>query len=293
MLPDLKLTQTFLQVVDAGSFTKAADQLNLSRAMISIQIKQLEEQLNTQLLIRSTRQIALTDAGTKFYRSFKQIHSTIEQALDEVFSDSQSVSGILRFTATQEFGQRFVLPLLPDFCQQYPNLKLEYKVNSSLNDLISDKLDLAIRLGNLPDSNLKARRLGSYAIYIIAAPEFAQLVTPEQVLQAPWIQHSQLHMHDWWLQQPNMNDVALQPQNIRHLSNSISAIKQLLLAGLGVSICPAWLVESELQYGQLIRLLPEYDLPRQNIQMLFSNTQHLPLKTRCFIEFLKKNINLK
>lgn len=292
MLPDLKLTQTFIQVVEAGSFTKAAEQLGLSRAMISIQIKQLEEQLGAHLLVRSTRQIAVTEMGNTFYQRFKQIHNSIEYALDEIFNQAHEITGTLRFTATQEFGERFVLPLLPDFLAQHPKLNIEYKVNSSLNDLISDQLDLAIRLGNLPDSNFKARRLGSYAIYLIAAPSFACLTTPDAVAQAPWIEHSLVNIQEWWLQHPSLPAENLQLKQIKATSNSISAIVQMVKAGLGVSFCPAWMVKHELDTGQLIRLLPSYDLPRQNIQLLFPSTSHLPLKTRVFIDHLKQYINL-
>ncbi|MFT0211181.1 LysR substrate-binding domain-containing protein [Pseudomonas sp. F1_0610] len=292
MLPDLKLTQTFIQVVETGSFTKAAAILNLSRAMISIQIKQLEEQLNVQLLVRSTRKIAVTEIGNRFYQRFKRIHASIEQTLDDIQLETQEITGRLRFTATQEFGERFILPLLSDFVQRYPKLSLEYKVNSTLNDLISDQLDLAIRLGNLPDSTLKARRLGSYAIYLIASPHFKELTTVGQVLAAPWIEHSLVDMHAWWLQHPSLAAENLHPKHIKASSNSISAIVQMVKAGLGISICPDWMVKEELEQGQLIRLLPEYQLPRQNIQLVFPNTDHIPLKTRVFIDYLKQNINL-
>lgn len=115
MQKNLKQITTFLQVVDSGSFTKAADILGMSRSMVSIDIKQLEIRLNVSLLIRNTRNIALTEAGKHFYDDFKRIQLEIEEAFERSQNLATNVTGLLRFSSTNEFGQRYILPLLPEF----------------------------------------------------------------------------------------------------------------------------------------------------------------------------------
>ena len=170
MQKNLKQIISFLQVVDSGSFTKAAEILGLSRSMVSIDIKHLEQHLNVSLLIRNTRNIALTEIGKSFYEDFKHIQLQIEEAFERSQNLATSVTGILRFSSTNEFGRKFILPLLGEFCRQYPQLQLQYSFNSSLDDLVTEKLDLVIRLGNLKDSSMRTRKIAEYPIYFGCQP---------------------------------------------------------------------------------------------------------------------------
>ncbi|MGV2470031.1 LysR family transcriptional regulator, partial [Bacillus subtilis] len=120
MQKNLKQITSFLQVVDSGSFTKAAEILGLSRSMVSIDIKQLEQRLNVSLLTRNTRNIALTEVGKHFYDDFKRIQLQIEEAFEKSQNLGLNITGTLRFSSTNEFGQRYILPLLPEFCRLYP-----------------------------------------------------------------------------------------------------------------------------------------------------------------------------
>lgn len=125
MQKNLKQITSFLQVVDSGSFTKAAEILGLSRSMVSIDIKHLERSLDASLLIRNTRNIALTEIGKNFYDDFKQIQLQINEAFERSQNLATNVTGVLRFSSTNEFGQKYILPLLGKFCQQYPKLQLQ------------------------------------------------------------------------------------------------------------------------------------------------------------------------
>lgn len=297
MQKNLKQIMSFLQVVDSGSFTKAADTLGLSRAMVSIDVKQLEQQLNASLLIRNTRSIALTEVGAHFYADFKQIQQQIEQAFERSQHLNHRITGVLRFSSTNEFGKQFVLPLLGEFCRQYPQLRLQYSINSSLDDLISEKLDVAIRLGNLKDSSFKTRKIGAYAIYLVATPQYLQTHPIDDITdlaQASWIEHSLLNWQDsqYYLKHKNGEKHVLPWGKSSYQSNSSEVIRQMTLESLGISICPAWLIAEELQHKRLIRLLPEYDLPQQNIQFIYPNTQSLASKTRVFMDFLSDRLHL-
>lgn len=297
MQKNLKQITTFLQVVDSGSFTKAADILGLSRSMVSIDIKQLESQLNVSLLTRNTRSIALTEAGKHFYYDFKRIQLNIEEAFERSQNLGSSVTGLLRFSSTNEFGQRYILPLLPEFCRLYPKLRLQYSFNSSLDDLVTEKLDLAIRLGNLKNSSLKTRKIGEYAIYMVASPQFAKTHSIKHIAdlaQVPWITHSLLNWQDtqYVLQDQQGQKQALPIIKSQYESNSAAVIHQMAMASLGLAICPAWLVNEDIQSGRLVRILPEYHLPTQNIQLLYPSTIALPAKTRAFIDYLVERFTL-
>ncbi|EPL3990887.1 LysR family transcriptional regulator [Providencia stuartii] len=297
MQKNLKQITTFLQVVDSGSFTKAADILGMSRSMVSIDIKQLEIRLNVSLLIRNTRNIALTEAGKHFYDDFKRIQLEIEEAFERSQNLATNVTGLLRFSSTNEFGQRYILPLLPEFCRLYPKLRLQYSFNSSLDDLVTEKLDLAIRLGNLKSSSLKIRKIGEYQIYIVATPELLKHYPVKGIndlAQIPWITHSLLNWQDtqYVLKNTLGEKYPLPIIKSQYESNSVAVIQQMVLASLGVAICPDWLVNDDINAGRLIRLLPEFYLPSQNIQLLYPNSITLPAKTRVFIDYLVEKFSL-
>ncbi len=298
MQKNLKQITSFLQVVDSGSFTKAAEILGLSRSMVSIDIKQLEKQLNTSLLIRNTRNIALTEIGQHFYQDFKQIQLQIDEAFERSQHLGTSITGTLRFSSTNEFGQRFILPLLPEFCRLYPHLRLQYSFNSSLDDLVTEKLDLVIRLGNLKSSSLKTRKIGEYPIYLVATPQFIKDHSVENISDlagVPWIGHTLLNWQDsQYILQNNLGEKYSLPFiRSQYESNSVTAIHQMVLSSLGIAICPAWLVNEDIQQNRLIRLFPDFSLPLQNIQLLYANTSNLPAKTRVFIDFLVARLSFR
>ncbi|HGN1704244.1 TPA: LysR family transcriptional regulator [Providencia rettgeri] len=298
MQKNLKQIISFLQVVDSGSFTKAADILGLSRSMISVDVKQLETQLNVSLLTRNTRSIALTEVGKHFYDDFKHIQNQINEAFERSQNLGTNVSGLLRLSSTNEFGQRFILPLLPEFCRLYPNLRLQYSFNSSLDDLITEKLDLSIRLGNLKNSSLKRKKLGEYDIYLVATPEFIKKYPISYVAdlaQVPWINHALLNWQDgqYFLQNSQGEKLSLPFVRSQYESNSATVIHHMVLASLGIAICPAWLVNDDLKNNQLVRVLPEFSLPKQSIQLLYPSISVLPAKTRAFIDFLTTHLTTK
>lgn len=285
----LNRVQTFLAVVDFASYTKAAHYLGMSKAMASLHVKALEQALGSTLLIRSTRRVSLTETGQDFYQEFKGIVASIDNAFDNVLNGHGRVAGTLRFSSTGEYAEKLVLPLLPLFAARHPEVRLSYHFNSSLNDLVAEKLDLVIRLGNLGDSAFKSRKLDEYEIVLVASPAFAQGVAvhvPQDLSRLPWITHNTLQgPPSWTFSHPVRGEVEV-TLNSQHESNASTAIRALTLAGLGVAVLPAWMVDDDLAQGRLVRLLPEYGLPRQSVQVVFPNSAHLPAKSRAFIDFL-------
>lgn len=285
----LHRVQTLLAVVELGSYTKAADYLNISKAMASLHVKALEEALSITLLVRSTRSVALTESGQQFYDEFKQIFGHIEAAFDNAQHGSRRLRGQLRISTTAEFGERYVLPLIPQFVQRYPGIAISHDANSSLSDLVAEKLDLVVRLGSLADSSLKSRKLADYEIWLVASPRLTGLQAvqqPQDLADLPWIANSNLDSPTHWVLASAQGQQTEVQGRAAHQSNSSSAIRALALAGLGVAVLPDWLVQDDVRSGQLQRVLPEYALPNQPIHLVFPGSRHLPRKTRVFIDFL-------
>ncbi|ROL68136.1 LysR family transcriptional regulator, partial [Pseudomonas protegens] len=259
----LHRVQTFLAVVDFGSYTRAAQYLGISKAMASLHIKALEQALASTLLIRTTRHIALTESGQDLYDEFKGIVANIDTAFDNVLHGRNRVSGKLRISSTAEYAETFVLPILPLFTARYPEVRLSYHFNSSLNDLVAEKLDLVIRLGHLADSGFKGRKLGDYGIALVAGPDLLQgqeLLQAEDLSRLPWIGNSNLAgPPSWTFNHPRRGEVEVRV-NPGHESNSATAIRALALAGLGLAVLPEWLVLDDLANGRLVRVLPQYSL---------------------------------
>ena len=289
----LHRVQTFLAVVELGSFTKAADFLDISKAMASLHVKALEEHLGLSLLVRSTRSIALTESGRQFYDEFRQIFGNIETAFDNAHQGSLRLNGQLRISTTAEYGEAFVLPLLALFAQRYPGISISHDVNSSLSDLVAEKLDLAVRLGSLADSGLKSRKLADYEILLVASPQLAGLQAvrePQDLAALPWLANSNLDKPvSWRLTNYLGQSIRIQGQ-ATHQSNSAAAIRALARAGLGLAVLPAWFVADDLRSGALQRVLPDYALPVQAVHLVFANTRHLPRKTRLFMDFLVEHL---
>lgn len=289
----LHRVQTFLAVVDFGSYTRAAQYLGISKAMASLHIKALEQALASTLLIRTTRHIALTESGQDLYDEFKGIVANIDTAFDNVLHGRNRVSGKLRISSTAEYAETFVLPILPLFTARYPEVRLSYHFNSSLNDLVAEKLDLVIRLGHLADSGFKGRKLGDYGIALVASPDLLQgqeLLEAEDLSRLPWIGNSNLAgPPSWTFNHPRRGEVEVRV-NPGHESNSATAIRALALAGLGLAVLPEWLVLDDLANGRLVRVLPQYSLASQPVHVLFPNSAHLPRKSRVFIDFLAEHL---
>lgn len=289
----LNRVQTFLAVVDFGSYTKAAHYLSISKAMASLHVKALEDVLCASLLIRTTRTVSLTETGEAFYKEFKGIVADIDNAFDNVLKGQDRVSGKLRFSSTSEYGEAFILPLIPKFTECYPEIQLSYNFNSSLNDLVAEKLDLVIRLGTLADSAFKSRKLADYDIVLVATPAFLARhtpATPRDLNELPWIANSNLQAPtQWTLSHPQRGEADVTGVS-QYESNSSAAIRAMTLSSLGVSVLPAWLVEDDIACQRLVRVLPEYSLPSQSISVVFPNSAHLPRKSRVFIDFLLLNL---
>lgn len=286
--------ETFKAVVDAGSFTAAAAALGQSRAVVSFNIKRLEQEIGVALLIRNTRSMALTDAGARFYQRCADMLEQARLAIDDARAEHGELSGALRVTATLEYGLAKIAPAIQAFAQLHPALQVQLSTSSLHADLIAERFDIAIRLGSLPEAELHAVPLARFDIFPVAAPA---LLTQEQpgdlaaLGRLPWLGHSRLkHAPPWLVDTPDGSQTSwLPPHPARLSSDSASILRAYALAGLGVALLPDWLVNADLRAGRLCRLLPDHTFPQQGIHALYPRTRHLPAKVRAFIDFLREH----
>ncbi|MEQ4925214.1 LysR family transcriptional regulator [Proteus hauseri] len=287
--------RSFIAVVDTGSFTQAARYLRLSKSMVSIHIKALETELGVSLLNRNTRRFTLTETGEILYQDFRQVLMQLEQTLDKARLGQQELQGYLRLSSTSEFGEYYILPLLNQFMQLHPQLQIQYMFNSSIDDLINHKLDLAIRLGTLKDSNYRHRKLADYTIKLVASPLLLQkfsLENSEDLSTLPYLANSNLR-HSKLSHDVKLNALFSQlHQNSFFETNTIAALKKMAINHAGMTILPQWYIKEELAKGELIALFPELPLLSQSVNVIFPYGEHVPRKTRLFIDFLKENIKL-
>lgn len=287
--------RSFIAVVDTGSFTQAARYLRLSKSMVSIHIKALETELGVSLLNRNTRRFTLTETGEILYQDFRQVLMQLEQTLDKARLGQQELQGYLRLSSTSEFGEYYILPLLNQFMQLHPQLQIQYMFNSSIDDLINHKLDLAIRLGTLKDSNYRHRKLADYTIKLVASPLLLQkfsLENSEDLSTLPYLANSNLR-HSKLSHDVKLNALFSQlHQNSFFETNTIAALKKMAINHAGMTILPQWYIKEELAKGELIALFPELPLLSQSVNVIFPYGEHVPRKTRLFIDFLKENIQL-
>ncbi|MGE4801855.1 LysR family transcriptional regulator [Yersinia hibernica] len=292
---NLQRLMIFAAVVEAGSFTAAATALGLTKAVVSFNIKQLEIDLGVSLLVRNTRRLSLTDTGERFYPRCLRLLEEAENMLESVQQDHAGLSGILRITSTSEFGALVVVPALAAFSRQHPQLRIQYVSSSYHADLIAERFDIAIRLGQLADSSLRAAPIDSFAILPVAAPEWLAehpIKNLAQLAQAAWLAHSRLSAPlSWQVMTPEQGPVLFKVESPPVImADSATALLAFALQGSGVALLPDWLVRPALERGELSVLLPDHQFPNQSIYALYPNTRRVPEKVRVFIDFLQARV---
>ncbi|QNK66521.1 LysR family transcriptional regulator [Variovorax sp. PAMC26660] len=292
----LNRLNAFVAVVEAGSFTAAAEQLAQSKAVVSFNIKQLEAELGVSLMTRSTRRLVLTDVGERFYRDCQEVLREAQEAIDTARKAHAGLSGTLRITTTTEYGVHAVVPALAAFARENPLLEIRHASSSQQEDLISERFDLAIRLGRLQDSSYRASLIETFDIVAVAAPDYLQRVpgkaitTPDELGRAQWLGHSRLPSpRRWPLQTPQGGRTTLEIDTPAAMivTDSASTLRAFALQGAGVALLPEWLVRDDIHARRLRRLLPDYRFPTQSVYALYPDTRHVPEKVRAFIDFLR------
>lgn len=291
MQTELSTISIFVTVVEAGSFSSAAEQLHLTRSAVSKSIARLEERLSVSLFKRTTRTLSLTAEGTLFYehsqRAIAEIHSA-ESLLDQ---GKINATGLLRISAPVLFGQLYVAPLMVDFAQQHADLQIELSFNDRRVDLVEEGFDLVIRIGNLPDSHhLVARKLGMHRMLLCATPEYlhqsGRINTLEDLQQHSTIAYSYSgQLQKWQLQDEEQRQYAIKPR-AKLMMNDMQSIKDAVLSHYGIAWLPDWLIHTELQENKLVQVLATFSSINFPIHVVWPALPYMPLKTRLAIDQL-------
>lgn len=289
---NLQRMSLFIAVVDSGSFTAAAAASGQTKAVVSFNIRQLEKELGVTLLLRSTRRLTLTDAGVLFYQKGVNLLNAAKNLQDEVRASHSGLGGELRITTTSEFGEQVVIPVLAQFSQRHPDLRIRHMSSSHHADLIAERFDVAIRLGSLTDSRYRAALISRFTILPVAAPQWLArhpVSSLESLAQAEWIIHERLPTPLRWTVTNNHGQRSRQEiSKAGKISvDSARSLMAFALAGSGVALLPQWLVNTALEEGTLIHVLPDYHFPRQGIYAVYPDARHVSTKVRAFIDFLR------
>jgi DNA-binding transcriptional LysR family regulator len=281
----------FLRVLDLGSISAAARSLDLSVAVASQRLKRLERSLGVRLLHRTTRQLRPTPEGIALAEQGRSLVEDLEVLTSSLSNTAKGVSGTLRVTLPATFGRQYISPLLPEFLSRHPRLRLHIDLSDQMRDLVSDGLDLAIRIGTLKDSDLVATRLASNRRVLCASPEYlrrhgvpkkpSDLAKHECLLMAV----SRDASDTWLLRGPDGDEVAVRVQS-RLKSNLGEVIRDAALGGLGISLHSTWHVCEDIRAGRLKHVLPDYQLPESGIYAVMPERRMVLPRVRAFVDLL-------
>lgn len=289
-IDQLAALRALRRVVELGSFTAAAEALGLSHTAVSRQVKQLETHLGAQLLNRTTRRFALTDAGKQYYEASRQILDALDEADRAVTAHQVRPSGTLRINAPMAFGTLELAAWLPEFIAQYPDIKVDLVCNDRIVDLIEDGFDVALRLTRgLPDSTLIARHLATSELVLAASPVYLARhgtpQTPAELGQHNCLPYTQSpRPHEWIFTGPDGAQHVATVQGSLQANTSV-ALRAAALGGLGIINAASFIVCEDLRRGSLVSLLPGYTQRPRELHALYPQSRHLSPKVRAFIDF--------
>lgn len=292
-----KLTaiKVFLSVAETGSFTATAERLEISKPMISRYVALMEEWLNARLFQRSTRKVALTDAGEQAVLFCQRIANLTAEMEQEIMAQQGELRGVLRVTSSQTFGTYHLVQMVNRFLQLHPKLNIQLLLNDQTMDLISERIDLAIRITNTPDPNFIARKLADCHSLLVATPDYlAQFGTPtlpENLYQHHYLSHHNINRKAWKCTQGERE--VLLDLNSRFTTNDTQALLNAVLDGNGIAMLPKYMLETELQQGKLQAVLTDWQLPTFSIYAMYPSREKLPLAVRKLIDFLVESFEGK
>lgn len=276
---------TFVRVAELGSYTQAAQALDLSRTRVSRQVMALEASLGARLIQRTTRRLHLTEAGERYLARAQSILQALDEAAAEVGQGTSDMRGQLRVNGPMSFGTRYLAPLVAQFMLAHPTLEVRLDLNDRRVDLLEEGYDVAIRIGSLPDSSLVARRLTRCRLLFCASPDYLATHGEPESIQA--LAHhrclryrSGQNTADWQL--------ATQPISVRGPmeSNNGDVLTYAAEAGLGIAQQPSFLVTESIASGRLVPILIDEPTVRLDVHALYPARRYLPAKVERFVEQL-------
>lgn len=287
---DLNSLSTFDHVAQAGSFTGAAERMGVAKAKISVQIARLERQLGVALFARTTRQVALTDAGRALHAQCQPLLGGLADALAQAGSERAELSGMLRVSCTLQQAMQSLGPALVSFAALHPRLQVDLRTDDRVADMVAEGIDLSFRMGWLRDSTQRAQKLGDFQQSVVASPAYlarrGSPTHPQELAQHDWVALSLMRTPLTWRFEGSEGEVAVQMKS-RLQVDSPGALLAVVEAGAGVTVLEERTIKGALAAGSLVRLLPEWSLPRGGMYAVLPPGRHVPARVRAFIDFYR------
>ncbi|WP_236194073.1 LysR family transcriptional regulator [Pseudomonas glycinae] len=279
----------FVRVVERGSFSAVARELHTTQPTISKVLRALENELGGKLIARSTRKLSLTDEGQRYYNECRNILAAVDAAEHSFQSGRETVAGTLRIGSSVSFGRLQIASRLAEFLQRYPQVQIDLQLSDQNLDLVSEGLDVSLRIGELNDSGMIARRIGTTHRLTVATPDYlkrhGQPQSPQDLAQHNCLQFNLLSTQNLWTYEQDG-----QHHNIRihgnAQSNNSEAIREMVLGGLGISLSPVWLFSEDLKVGRVVALLQDYQTLPLPIYAVSPANRRQSARVNAFVDFM-------
>jgi DNA-binding transcriptional LysR family regulator len=283
----------FHQVIEAGSFTAAAEKLGLSKSVISQHVTDLENQLGVRLLNRTTRSVSITEEGSLVFQGAGEMLDGVGAVLSNIEARRGTPAGEIRLTSSQNFASNYLVGCVARFCQLNPGISIDLIISDAILNMIEERFDIAFRVGWLEDSSLHAIKICSFEMVPCASPQYLKehgpILKPHDVSHHPWISIAILpDVHRLQLSTPSGEacNVLVAP---RFRTNSGFTARQLVMLGSGIGLLPDYAIQDDLASERLVRLLPEWHHRPGDISALYVHRTQMPPRVRFFLNFLKED----
>ncbi|VAX00320.1 Transcriptional regulator, LysR family [hydrothermal vent metagenome] len=284
--------QTFIGIVKAGSFSLAAERLNIAKSAVSRRLVDLETRLGIQLLTRTTRRINLTESGREYYDRCQLILADLEETEQNLSTCAIALSGSIRIAAPLSFGISHLSPIINQFLELHPHIKIELELNDRIVNFMEEQVDLAIRIGDLADSSLVGRKLATSHLIICAAPaylqKFGEPKIPSDLVQHDGFNYSYASSASWTFDNIKMPI----RMNYRLRANNGDVLVNAAIEGLGILLTPKFIAANAIEQGLLIPILTQYELSSAGIYAVYQQQRHLPQRMRELIDYLVENFKI-
>jgi DNA-binding transcriptional LysR family regulator len=285
----LAAMQTFVRVVDTGSFSAAARQLNIGQPAVSKSIAQLEDWLGVRLLMRSTRGLAVTEAGQRYYERARRSIEEADEAVLAARGEGAGLVGVVRVAAATTFARLHIVPHLPAFLAIHPGLEIDLILDDRIIDLVEESIDVCLRMGNLPDSALTARKLATAERVVLATPNYiaraGEPLTPADLATHEAVVYSQGRSGVWAFERDG-SAVSVAVKGRLRVS-SAEGLRAAVLADIGLTISSTWMFAPELVNGAVLPLLNTWKLPSIDLWAIFPTGRLASAKARALVDFVK------
>lgn len=283
----------FVTVARCGSFSAAAESLGCAKSTVSSQVTRLERRIGARLLRRSTRSVSLTEAGRAYLCQIDDLMDRVREAERAARAEATEPRGVLRVSAPAPFAAMYLAPLLPEFMEKHPAIRIDLHVTAEVVDLVADGFDLAIRLCPQNDPNMIVRRLGGSQVIAVAAPEFLAgnppPNCPEDLTGLPVIANAAYPGRELWSLVRGTEERAVPVKPVL-VTNCPEVLHRMICAGVGMGLfCECHILE-DLHSGRLVRLLPEWQVAEIPILAVYPDNRQIAAKVRAFVDFLARRL---